>query len=183
MTLMETAQLIGNFGEGIGALGVVITLFYLAVQVRHSKTSVDANTRALEENRKVRRAEAYQSRLHNMSENSRLIASSESLTDILVRMRVAGFPAPESLDSLQPVERERARSWITLQYLNIENLHYQYELGLIEPDFYQEVVVERIKDLGRLWKDVGFIGSLGRPRFHAEIERVLNLKGTPENHA
>ncbi len=38
MTLMETAQLLGNFGEFIGALGVVITLFYLAVQVRHSKS-------------------------------------------------------------------------------------------------------------------------------------------------
>ena len=32
MTLMETAQLMGNFGEFVGAFAVVATLFYLAVQ-------------------------------------------------------------------------------------------------------------------------------------------------------
>ncbi len=35
MTLMDTAQLLGNFGEFFGAIAVVGTLAYLAVQVRH----------------------------------------------------------------------------------------------------------------------------------------------------
>lgn len=33
------AQLLGNYGEFVGAIGVVVTLFYLALQIRHS-TSV-----------------------------------------------------------------------------------------------------------------------------------------------
>lgn len=36
MTLMETAQLLGNFGEFFGAIAVVATLAYLAVQIRRS---------------------------------------------------------------------------------------------------------------------------------------------------
>lgn len=168
------AQLLGNYGEFVGAIGVVVTLFYLAAQVRQNRQSVDANTRALEDERKVRLAEAYQSRLQNMSANARLIASSESLADIAERAYDAGFPSPASLDVLNPVDRRRYEAWVTLQYLNIENLHYQYELGLLEREFYQEVVRHRIRDLGGIWKHAGLAGRTGRPAFHAEIERVLN---------
>ena len=35
MDLMSTAQLLGNFGEFFGAIAVVVTLAYLATQIRH----------------------------------------------------------------------------------------------------------------------------------------------------
>jgi hypothetical protein len=41
------AQLLGNYGEFVGAIAVVVTLVYLALQVRHSKDSLEANTAAL----------------------------------------------------------------------------------------------------------------------------------------
>jgi hypothetical protein len=47
MTLMETAQLLGNFGEFFGAIAVVVTLVYLAVQVRYSRNALNENTTAL----------------------------------------------------------------------------------------------------------------------------------------
>jgi hypothetical protein len=46
MNLMDVAQLLGNFGEFFGAMAVVATLIYLAVQVRHSKEAVEAQTQA-----------------------------------------------------------------------------------------------------------------------------------------
>jgi len=52
------AQLLGNYGEFVGAIAVVVTLGYLAVQVKHSKNSMDENTRVLQENRQLTRAEA-----------------------------------------------------------------------------------------------------------------------------
>jgi len=173
------AQLLGNYGEFVGAIAVVVTLFYLAVQVRQNRQSVDANTQALEDERKVRLAEAYQSRLQNMSANERLMASSESLADIGVRLFDAGFPSPDSLDVLNPVDWRRWQSWVRLQYLNIENLHYQYELGLLEPRFYEEVVVRRVRDLGSVWKHLGLTESMGRPGFHAEIEHILSGSRAP----
>ena len=47
----------GKFGEFLGAIAVVGTLVYLAVQVRQSKESLDTNTKALDENGKLTRAE------------------------------------------------------------------------------------------------------------------------------
>jgi hypothetical protein len=40
------AQLLGNYGEFVGAIAVVLTLIYLALQIRQ-------NTRAMEDNRKA----------------------------------------------------------------------------------------------------------------------------------
>ncbi len=48
MDLISTAQLLGNFGEFVGAIAVVGTLFYLAVQVRNGKEATEANTRSLQ---------------------------------------------------------------------------------------------------------------------------------------
>ncbi len=48
MTLTETAQLLGNFGEFVGAIGVVVTLAFLAVQVRPSRRSMNENTRRVD---------------------------------------------------------------------------------------------------------------------------------------
>ena len=36
MDLMDTAQLLGNFGEFVGAIAVVVTLVYLSVQIRQN---------------------------------------------------------------------------------------------------------------------------------------------------
>ena len=46
MGLMSTAQLLGNLGEFVGAIAVVIALAYIAVQVRHSREATEANTRS-----------------------------------------------------------------------------------------------------------------------------------------
>jgi hypothetical protein len=53
MDHLTLAQLLGNYGEFIGAIAVVFTLGYLAVQVKHSRQSLDASTRSAEENRLV----------------------------------------------------------------------------------------------------------------------------------
>jgi hypothetical protein len=47
MTLMETAQLLGNFGEFVGAVAVVATLVYLIIQVRHGAKNMEENTRQM----------------------------------------------------------------------------------------------------------------------------------------
>ena len=46
MTLSETAQLLGNFGEFFGAVIVVATLIYLARQVRDNSEFIRENTKA-----------------------------------------------------------------------------------------------------------------------------------------
>ena len=47
MTLVETAQLLGNFGEFVGAIAVVVTLGYLAIQIRQNTRSQDQSRKAV----------------------------------------------------------------------------------------------------------------------------------------
>jgi hypothetical protein len=44
MDLMSTAQLLGNFGEFVGAIAVVATLIYLASQIRHNTAAQKTNS-------------------------------------------------------------------------------------------------------------------------------------------
>jgi hypothetical protein len=44
MDLVTTAQVLGNFGEFFGAIAVVATLVYLAVQIRQNSTQVRLNS-------------------------------------------------------------------------------------------------------------------------------------------
>ena len=43
MTLMDVAQLLGGFGEFVGAIAVVATLLYLAIQVKNSTIQARAS--------------------------------------------------------------------------------------------------------------------------------------------
>ena len=43
MDLMSTAELLGNFGEAIGAIAVVVSLVYLALQLRLNTKALKAN--------------------------------------------------------------------------------------------------------------------------------------------
>jgi len=54
--MAENIQILGNLGEFIGAIGVVITLIYLSVQVRQSRTLIEANNAATEENTRLVKA-------------------------------------------------------------------------------------------------------------------------------
>jgi hypothetical protein len=44
MSFVEITAVLGNLGEFIEAIAVVVTLFYLALQVKHSKETTEANT-------------------------------------------------------------------------------------------------------------------------------------------
>ena len=57
MDLMSTAQILGNIGEFVGAIGVVATLIYLTLQVRHSALLIEMNSTALRQNTELAQAE------------------------------------------------------------------------------------------------------------------------------
>ena len=43
MSTLEFSQLLGNYGEFVGAIAIVITLIYLAVQLKQNTATVKAN--------------------------------------------------------------------------------------------------------------------------------------------
>ena len=47
MSTLELSQLLGNYGEFVGAIAVVVTLVYLAAQIRQNTRSQDENRMAV----------------------------------------------------------------------------------------------------------------------------------------
>jgi hypothetical protein len=56
--MAETIHLLGSLGEFVGAIAVVLTLVYLAIQVRHGSALLAANNAAMGENARLARAAA-----------------------------------------------------------------------------------------------------------------------------
>ena len=89
MTLIETAQLLGDFGEFFGAIAVVATLGYLAVQIRQ-------NTRSTYVSRHLAAAQQL-THLHDQ------IMGNKELADLVARCRNT------ELAELSPGDEERVR--------------------------------------------------------------------------
>ena len=113
MTLMETAQLLGNFGEFVGAIAVVATLTYLAVQIRQS-TRTNQHT-------------AFHEALRDQATAINLLSTHAELSVII-------FKGLADFDSLPEDEQRRFETW-TLSWLRAtESLLYEVERSRIEPE-------------------------------------------------
>jgi hypothetical protein len=159
------AQMLGNYGEFVGAIAVVSTLFYLAVQVRHSKDAVEANTRLLETNRSLALGQAYQTRSGHVQSIAVAQAESPYWPQMQLKVDAGG------LDALSPEERLRYMQYLRTQALVFDNIHYQHGLGLIDEELYGSTFENTVRAIPAI-KDAKIIGNL-RPSFIAEVERLL----------
>ncbi|MFC1662359.1 hypothetical protein ACFL3S_13055 [Gemmatimonadota bacterium] len=104
-------EAVGAIGEVIGAAGVILTLVYLAHQIRQ-------NTRAI-------RAQTHQAITAANLGMAMSMAESEGLAEVLVR-GLADF------DSLDPADRLRTVGWFNSILKFGENTHYQFLQGGLE---------------------------------------------------
>jgi hypothetical protein len=108
-----TIEQLGNIGEFVAAIATVITLIYLAFQLRQ-------NTRAL-------RATAFQSVVSEMGKNVEPFLNNGDLAEIFVK----GASEPESLTA---VERLRVNSIYVATFRRLESVYVQYTLGTMEQE-------------------------------------------------
>jgi len=161
MTITE----LGALGEFVGAIGVVITLIYLAIQIRQT-------TRAMEESRRLALAQTYQLRADALQDMLVRAANSEHVGPILAKLTEAGYPEDiGSLDQLSPVERGRFRQWQIAQHVHWDNMFYQYQQGFLDEEYYREEFVVRVRRLAPVWRALGIVAN--RRSFDREIERLL----------
>jgi hypothetical protein len=160
MTLME----LGALGEFVGAIAVVITLVYLAVQIRQSN-------QAMRESRRLALAQTYQMRADALQEMLVRAAESEHIAPIIAKLTGLGYPEDVgSLAELTPLERGRFRLWQIAQQTHWDNMFYQYQQGYLDPEYYEEEFKKRVVRLAPTWAALGL--TSGRPSFFAEIERL-----------
>lgn len=157
MSIME----LGALGEFLGAIGVIATLAYLAVQVRQ-------NTKSLEVTQRLALSQTYQLRADALQEMA-VEAACGSIGGIIVKLTEAGYPEDiAALDALTTEERGRFRLWQIAQQTHWDNMHFQYQQGFLDEEYYRDAFTERVQRLWPTWKALGL--TSGRRSFFDELE-------------
>jgi hypothetical protein len=168
MTIME----LGALGEFVGAIAVVVTLIYLAAQIRQ-------NTRAMEENERLALAQTYQMRADALQNMLVHAADSQYIGPIIAKLTTAGYPEDiQSLNTLSEVELGRFRQWQIAQQTHWDNMYYQYQQGFLDEEYYRGSLRVRVRRLAPIWQALGVTGS--RQSFLDEIDRIMAEAGQPE---
>jgi hypothetical protein len=113
-----TFEDLGNLGDFVGGLGVVVTLIYLATQIRHNTESV----------RGAAELDAARMRMewHNVA------ASHPELADLWERC----FRDPSTVT---PQEMAQFLWYISAYFHLLEGLWFQHRRGLLEDDAFQPI--------------------------------------------
>ena len=163
MTIIE----LGALGEFLGAIGVIATLAYLAIQIRQ-------NTRSLNASQRLALAQTYQMRSDGL-QNMLVQAASSTIGGIIYKATEAGYPDDISgLDTLTAEEWSRFRQWHIAQQAHWDNMHFQYQQGFLDEEYYQDEFVKRVQRLWPAWQAMRLTG--GRRSFVDELRRIDALR-------
>ena len=124
MTLTE----LGSLGEFISGLAVVVTLVYLAIQIRH-------NTRAV-------RSSMHQDMIESSSRIAESISDNSDLGRIVLK-------ADQDYDGLTSEERIRFEAYAERIFANFESVFYSYRNSMIEEDLWDSWKSSYLGDISR----------------------------------
>ena len=167
MSFLETAQLLGNLGEFVGAIAVVVTLAYLALQVKHSKEAVAANTKSLDENRKLAIANAYQARADMVLRYAVHQASSGDMAEANSKLNEG------DIEGLTNTERYRLEAEMRAMITLFDNVHFQRQQGYVTDEFYEANFKQGLLFIAPIWAALEISLAGQRPSFVREFESVL----------
>ena len=137
----------------IALIGVIGSLVAVVVELRQTQTAM--------------RAQAYQARAFDGIEWNLELARDETLRSMQQRLDSPGFdPA-----TLGPSELSLAKHLMTVVRIDLDNEHFQYQNGLLDPGFYHGETIFWIKQAAPIWRKLG--DRAPRPEFRAEVDRIL----------
>jgi hypothetical protein len=104
-------EALGNIGDFIGGIGVIVTLAYLALQIRQNTIAT--------------RADSYQAVVASASEWSREISLNLDVCEILDR-------GAQDYGALEGIEKLRFNLAMSSYFRNMENLHLKFITGAVD---------------------------------------------------
>lgn len=156
---------LGALGELLGAIGVMATLIYLAVQVKQ-------NTHSMDESKRLALAQTYQMRADALQDMLVQAAGSQTIGPLIVKLTELGYPVDvTALQKITAQERGIFKQWQIAQHTHWDNMYYQYQQGFLDPEYYEDEFKVRVKRLAPAWRALGLTG--GRSSFRREIARLL----------
>ena len=108
---------LGNIGDFLGGIGVVVTLVYLALQIRQNSSQLAQNTKAVQSN-------AYQAITQNHNSYNEWFVTHRDLAELFIK-------ANTDPDSIDEVDQLRLGGMSSSMYRNFENLREQFRAGLV----------------------------------------------------
>lgn len=129
MDLMSTTQLMGNVGEFVGAIGVVVTLGYLVIQIRQ-------NNRMLNSNLYGSWVQTATTTLDMLADHSEILAP---IYDDHSR----------TLESLTPVERRVH----TAYFVNMMNVYEAAYFNYLDGAMKQSMHEAKLRNLVRMFRN------------------------------
>jgi hypothetical protein len=76
-----------------------------------------------------------------------------------------------TIDNATPEELSQLRSLFYTRRTDLDNEHYQYQNGFLDPDFYETTTKREIKAYAPHWRAFGVLEP--RQQFTEEVERIL----------
>ena len=120
---------VGAIAESVGAVAVLLTFAYLAVQIRQNAQSLDRQS-------DIARAQIQQNRADTAAQMVATITSVPENVDVYVRLL---NESNLSKSGLSDVENARMTSILGMFRAQSENTFLQYEQGFLPEDFYRDV--------------------------------------------
>ena len=139
--------------ELIALVAVIGSLIAVVAELRQTQTAMQA--------------QAYQARAFDGIEWNMELAKDETLRNLQSRLDAPGFDAATLSQSELPI----ARRLMTIVRIDLDNEHYQYQKGLLDPGFYHGETVYWVKHAAPIWRALG--DKSPRPEFRAEVDRIL----------
>lgn len=167
MDMVTITQILGNLGEFIGAIAVLVTLVYLAIQVKHSRDATERNSEII-------LAQNYQSRSEAAQRGQLLVADSQYLAPLMTGRE----PILSDVDDLNDEEALRLSCYFRYLLFALDNQHYQYERGFIDREHFETVVIPAIRNISPTLKALGLLEEMVRPSFRAAVEQYQADEGT-----
>lgn len=139
--------------ELIALVAVIGSLIAVVVELRQTQTAMQA--------------QAYQARAFNGIEYNWEFAKDEALRNMQEYLYSEEFDPSTLSDS----ELSLAKNLMTIIRIDLDNEHFQYQSGLLDPGFYHGETVYWIKFAAPIWRSLGDVSP--RPDFKAEVDRIL----------
>ena len=145
---------LGNIGDFVGGVGVVVTLVYLSVQVRQNSRSV--------------RSASAQAMLASLNQLNATIGATDQSAGVFMR----GQLSPDSLDENEAAQfAHQILGWFRV----MEQAFYEHQLGGLDPEIWKGYVAQmhsfmQAPGVDRWW-------AVRAPVFHPEFrEFIRNLQ-------
>ncbi len=107
---------LGNIGEFVGSIGVLVSLLYLAIQIK--------------KNTEAERVSAYRAIVSDFGHMNETLASNQGLTQTYVQ-------GMEDFDALASGEKAQVSQVFYMTFRYFENMYYQHRRGYVEDELWK----------------------------------------------